>query len=212
MGSTNVGTNHRSPAIDKVGLEDTADFEHLQDQRIFEELRDGTLLVPTLQATTTKLYNQATTRPATDSQPDPTPTTSAPHHRTVRPPVLEKAGADLEEMETILESMFMYSMVDHGEEAVMDQKVLDQLKDWEEQGYGHLPVCMAKTQYSFSTDPNQRGAPTGHVIPVREVRISAGAGFIVVVCGEIMTMPGLPRRPAAESIFVNENGEIEGLF
>jgi formate--tetrahydrofolate ligase len=98
------------------------------------------------------------------------------------------------------------------DEAVMDKKILDQLKDWESQGYGHLPVCMAKTQYSFSTDPTQRGAPTGHVVPVREVRISAGAGFIVVVCGEIMTMPGLPRKPAAETIRVNADGEIEGLF
>ena len=98
------------------------------------------------------------------------------------------------------------------DEAVMDKKILDQLKDWEAQGYGHLPVCMAKTQYSFSTDPNLRGAPTGHVIPVREVRISAGAGFIVAVCGEIMTMPGLPRHPAAESICINDKGEIEGLF
>ena len=76
------------------------------------------------------------------------------------------------------------------DEAVIDQKIIAQLKEWEAQGYGHLPVCMAKTQYSFSTDPNLRGAPTGHVIPVREVRISAGAGFIVAVCGEIMTMPG----------------------
>jgi formate--tetrahydrofolate ligase len=98
------------------------------------------------------------------------------------------------------------------DEAVMDKKILDQLQDWESQGYGHLPVCMAKTQYSFSTDPTQRGAPTGHVVPVREVRISAGAGFIVVVCGEIMTMPGLPRKPAAETIYVNADGEIEGLF
>ena len=98
------------------------------------------------------------------------------------------------------------------DEAVMDKKILDQLKDWEAQGYGHLPVCMAKTQYSFSTDPNLRGAPTGHVIPVREVRISAGAGFIVAVCGEIMTMPGLPRHPAAETICLNVKGEIEGLF
>jgi formate--tetrahydrofolate ligase len=98
------------------------------------------------------------------------------------------------------------------DEAVMDKKILDQLRDWEDQGYGHLPVCMAKTQYSFSTDPNLRGAPTGHVIPVREVRISAGAGFIVVVCGEIMTMPGLPRHPAAETICLNGKGEIEGLF
>jgi formate--tetrahydrofolate ligase len=95
---------------------------------------------------------------------------------------------------------------------VIGQKIIAQLKEWEAQGYGHLPVCMAKTQYSFSTDPNLRGAPTGHVIPVREVRISAGAGFIVAVCGEIMTMPGLPRRPAAETIGINENGEIEGLF
>ena len=98
------------------------------------------------------------------------------------------------------------------DEAVIDQKIIAQLKEWEVQGYGNLPVCMAKTQYSFSTDPNLRGAPTGHVIPVREVRISAGAGFIVAVCGEIMTMPGLPRHPAAETICINENGEIDGLF
>jgi formate--tetrahydrofolate ligase len=93
-----------------------------------------------------------------------------------------------------------------------DKKVLDQLKTWESQGYGDLPVCMAKTQYSFSTDPNQRGAPTRFEIPVREVRLSAGAGFIVAICGEIMTMPGLPRHPAAETIRLNEQGDIEGLF
>ena len=98
------------------------------------------------------------------------------------------------------------------DEALIDKKIRDQLKQWEEQGYGDLPICMAKTQYSFSTDPNLRGAPTGHTVPVREVRISAGAGFIVVVCGEIMTMPGLPRVPAAESIYLNKFGEIEGLF
>lgn len=98
------------------------------------------------------------------------------------------------------------------DEAVMDQKILKQLKDWEDQGYGNLPVCMAKTQYSFSTDPNLRGAPVGHSVPVREVRLSAGAGFIVAVCGEIMTMPGLPRTPAAETIMLNDAGEIEGLF
>ena len=98
------------------------------------------------------------------------------------------------------------------DEVIADKKIRDQLKLWEEQGYGKLPVCMAKTQYSFSTDPNLRGAPTGHSVPVREVRLSAGAGFIVVVCGEIMTMPGLPRVPAAESIRLNEAGEIEGLF
>ena len=98
------------------------------------------------------------------------------------------------------------------DEAIMDQKIRDQLKLWEDQGYGTLPVCMAKTQYSFSTDPNQRGAPTGFTVPVREVRLSAGAGFIVVVCGEIMTMPGLPRVPSAESIHLNDAGQIEGLF
>jgi len=97
-------------------------------------------------------------------------------------------------------------------EVIADKKIRDQLRAWEEAGYGHLPVCMAKTQYSFSTDPNLRGAPTGHTIPVREVRLSAGAGFIVVVCGDIMTMPGLPSRPAAEGIMLNDVGEIEGLF
>jgi formate--tetrahydrofolate ligase len=95
---------------------------------------------------------------------------------------------------------------------VADKKVRDQLREWEAAGYGHLPVCMAKTQYSFSTDPSLRGAPTGHSVPVREVRLSAGAGFVVVICGEIMTMPGLPSVPAANSIRLNGAGEIEGLF
>ena len=98
------------------------------------------------------------------------------------------------------------------DEVLADKKIRDQLKLWEEQGYGHLPICMAKTQYSFSTDPNLRGAPTGHSVPIREVRLSAGAGFVVVVCGEIMTMPGLPSRPAAENIRLNADGQIEGLF
>jgi len=98
------------------------------------------------------------------------------------------------------------------EGAVMDQKILNQLKDWEEQGYGDLPVCMAKTQYSFTTDPEARGAPTGFTIPVREVRLSAGAGFVVAICGEIMTMPGLPRVPSAENIRLNDIGDVEGLF
>ena len=98
------------------------------------------------------------------------------------------------------------------DEVIADSKIRKQLKEWEEQGYGHLPVCMAKTQYSFSTDPNLRGAPEGHSVPVREVRLSAGAGFIVVITGEIMTMPGLPRTPAAESIYINQDGQIEGLF
>ena len=96
--------------------------------------------------------------------------------------------------------------------AQMDQKILNQLKEWEDQGYGNLPVCMAKTQYSFTTDPERRGAPTGFDIPVREVRLSAGAGFVVAICGEIMTMPGLPRVPSAESIGLNAAGEVEGLF
>ena len=98
------------------------------------------------------------------------------------------------------------------EEVLADKKIRDQLRSWEGQGYGNLPVCMAKTQYSFSTDPNLRGAPTGHSVPVREVRLSAGAGFIVAICGEIMTMPGLPSVPAAEAIHMNSDGEIEGLF
>ncbi len=100
----------------------------------------------------------------------------------------------------------------HASEVVADTKVRQQLKDFEEKGYGNLPVCIAKTQYSFSTDPNLKGAPTGHVLPVREVRLSSGAEFIVVVCGEIMTMPGLPKVPAADNIKLNDKGEVEGLF
>ncbi len=100
----------------------------------------------------------------------------------------------------------------HAGEVIADKSVRDQLHAWEAQGYRHLPICMAKTQYSFSTDPNLRGAPTGHTVPIREVRLSAGAGFIVVITGEIMTMPGLPRAPSSEKIFLNEAGYIEGLF
>ena len=96
--------------------------------------------------------------------------------------------------------------------AIADKKVRDQLKQWEDEGYGELPVCMAKTQYSFSTDPNLRGAPSDHAVPVREVRLSAGAGFVVAICGEIMTMPGLPRVPSANSIRLDEAGQIQGLF
>ncbi len=97
-------------------------------------------------------------------------------------------------------------------EVTADKQVREQLRLWEEQGYGGLPVCIAKTQYSFSTDPGLRGAPEGHVVNVREVRLSAGAGFVVAITGEIMTMPGLPQSPAAERIFLNEQGYIEGLF
>jgi formate--tetrahydrofolate ligase len=98
------------------------------------------------------------------------------------------------------------------DDIIADQKIRDQIRKFEEDGYGHFPVCIAKTQYSFSTDPNLKGAPTDHMVAIREVRLSAGAGFIVVVCGDIMTMPGLPRVPAANSIAIDENGEVTGLF
>ena len=98
------------------------------------------------------------------------------------------------------------------DDVAADMKIRNQLRDFEAAGFGHLPVCMAKTQYSFSTDPNLRGAPTGHMVPIREVRLSAGAGFIVVICGDIMTMPGLPRKPAAENICLDDDGQIQGLF
>ncbi len=95
---------------------------------------------------------------------------------------------------------------------IADKVVRDRFRELDEQGYGHFPICVAKTQYSFSTDPNLKGAPTGHVVPIREVRLSGGAEFLVVVCGEIMTMPGLPRQPAAHSIRLDTDGLIEGLF
>ena len=93
-----------------------------------------------------------------------------------------------------------------------DEKVKEQLKNFEQNGYGKLPVCIAKTQFSFSVDPKLKGAPVDHEIPIREVRLSSGAEFIVVICGSIMTMPGLPKVPAADSIKINDKGEIEGLF
>ena len=111
-----------------------------------------------------------------------------------------------EKIETIAKRIY------RADEVLADKKIRDQLKQWEEQGYGNLPVCMAKTQYSFTTDPNRRGAPTGHSVPIREVRLSAGAGFVVVICGEIMTMPGLPKVPSAEVIRINTDGVVEGLF
>jgi len=111
-----------------------------------------------------------------------------------------------EKIETISKRIY------HADEVLADKKIRDQLRLWEDAGYGHLPICMAKTQYSFSTDPSLRGAPVGHSVPIREVRLSAGAGFVVVICGEIMTMPGLPRKPAALSIGMNAAGEVEGLF
>ena len=111
-----------------------------------------------------------------------------------------------EKIETIAREIY------RAEEVIADTKIRDQLKSFEEAGYGELPICVAKTQYSFSTDPSLKGAPTGHVLPIREIRLSSGAEFIVVVCGAIMTMPGLPRVPAADSIKLNKKGDIEGLF
>ncbi len=98
------------------------------------------------------------------------------------------------------------------DDIVADKAVRDQLKSYESQGYGKFPICMAKTQYSFSTDPNLKGAPINHIVPIREVRLSAGAEFIVVVCGDIMTMPGLPKAPSAEVIGLDAKGQIAGLF
>ena len=109
-------------------------------------------------------------------------------------------------IETIAKEIYSAS------EVVADTKVRDQLKNFQENGYGELPICIAKTQFSFSTDPSLKGAPSGHVLPIREVRLSSGAEFIVVVCGAIMTMPGLPKVPAADSIKLNSKGETEGLF
>ena len=98
------------------------------------------------------------------------------------------------------------------DEVIADTKIRDQLKSFEDAGYGEFPICIAKTQYSFSTDPSLKGAPTGHSLPIREIKLSSGAEFIVVICGAVMTMPGLPRVPAADSIKLNKDGEIEGLF
>ena len=131
--------------------------------------------------------------------------------------VIEKGEADFapiypDDMPLAEKINTIATKIYRADSAQMDGKILAQLKDWEEQGYGNLPVCMAKTQYSFTTDPNERGAPTGFDIPVREVRLSAGAGFVVAICGEIMTMPGLPRVPSAEAIKLNADGDVEGLF
>jgi formate--tetrahydrofolate ligase len=94
----------------------------------------------------------------------------------------------------------------------VDKSVRDQLASFEAMGYGKLPVCVAKTQFSFSTNPDLKGAPSDHIIPVRDVRLSAGAEFIVPICGDVMTMPGLPKVPAADSIDVGPDGKIVGLF
>ena len=97
-------------------------------------------------------------------------------------------------------------------EVVADKLIREQLKNYEKAGFGHFPICMAKTQYSFSTNPNLKGAPTGHVVAIRDIRLSAGAEFIVVITGEVMTMPGLPKIPASNSIMLDDNGAVIGLF
>jgi len=118
----------------------------------------------------------------------------------------ENSAPLFKKIETIAKEIY------HASEVVADTKIREQIKSFQENGYGELPICVAKTQYSFSTDPSLKGAPSGHVLPIREVKLSSGAEFIVVVCGAIMTMPGLPRVPAADSIRVNDKGDTEGLF
>jgi len=118
----------------------------------------------------------------------------------------ENSAPLFKKIETIAKEIY------HASEVVADTKVREQLKNFQENGYGELPICIAKTQFSFSTDPSLKGAPSGHVLPIREVSLSSGAEFIVVVCGAIMTMPGLPRVPAADSIRINDKGDTEGLF
>ena len=118
----------------------------------------------------------------------------------------ENSAPLFKKIETIAKEIY------HASEVVADTKVREQLKNFQENGYGEFPICVAKTQFSFSTDPSLKGAPSGHVLPIREVSLSSGAEFIVVVCGDIMTMPGLPRTPAADSIRINDKGDTEGLF
>ncbi len=134
--------------------------------------------------------------------------------------VAKVADSDVSEFKTLYDdNMLLWDKTRHiaqniygAEDIIADKKVRNQFKKLENDGFGSYPICMAKTQYSFSTDPLLMGAPTGHKVPIREVRLSAGAEFVVVVCGEIMTMPGLPRVPAAEAIGLDENNEIAGLF
>ena len=112
----------------------------------------------------------------------------------------------LEKIRTIAKEIY------RAKDIAVDKPVRDQLAAFEAMGYGKFPICIAKTQYSFSTNPDAKGAPTDHVIKVREVRLSAGAEFVVAICGEIMTMPGLPRVPAADAIDIGPDGRIVGLF
>ena len=112
----------------------------------------------------------------------------------------------MEKIEIIAQEIYGASRIE------CDDKVKEQVNIIEKSGFGKFPVCIAKTQYSFSTDPKLKGAPSGHTLPIREIRLSSGAGFVVVICGSIMTMPGLPRVPAADSIKLNKKGDIERLF
>jgi formate--tetrahydrofolate ligase len=121
-------------------------------------------------------------------------------------PIYDEGVPLFEKVRTIAREIY------RADDVVADKSVRDQFKAWEAAGYGNFPICMAKTQYSFSTDPNLKGAPINHMLPVREVRLSAGAEFIVVICGDIMTMPGLPKVPSAEVIGLDEKGQIAGLF
>ena len=133
--------------------------------------------------------------------------------------VVELADAEVAQFRTLYDDhMSLWEKTRHiartlygADDIIADKAVRKQFERFEE-SYGHFPVCIAKTQYSFSTDPSLLGAPINHVVPVREIRLSAGAEFLVVICGDIMTMPGLPRVPSANNIYVNENGDIEGLF
>ena len=134
--------------------------------------------------------------------------------------VAKVADSNISDFKTLYEdAMPLWDKTKHiaqniygAQDIIADKRVRNQFKKLEDDGFGSYPICMAKTQYSFSTDPLLMGAPTGHEVPIREVRLSAGAEFVVVVCGEIMTMPGLPRVPAAEAIGLDENNEIAGLF
>ncbi len=121
-------------------------------------------------------------------------------------PIYPDETSLLGKIETVVKDIY------HGAAVTAEPAVLKALEGFEADGYGRLPVCMAKTQYSFSTDPARLGAPTDHIVHVREVRLAAGAGFVVAICGDILTMPGLPRHPAAERIFLDAEGRVEGLF
>ena len=126
---------------------------------------------------------------------------------TKSPPFCHSPGPQtLKKVETIAKEIYGATGID------VDEKIKQQVKKIEDSGFGKFPVCIAKTQYSFSTDPKLKGAPVGHSLPIREIKLSSGAEFIVVICGSIMTMPGLPKIPAADSIKLNSKGEIEGLF